>query len=189
MCFNKEDYGFITDCKATYYDDIDNKYKQYKWYTCWINMIKRCYDENNPNYKNYGAKGIFVDDSFKKLSDFKEFYIKNNPNNDLEMDKDILGFGFYGKSSVIFVEKKYNVSESTKRNINIHIDRMKKNIGEKHHKYKNKEWYKENPCTKSNFKKICRTQGWDYDKFLPIDSGNRAKDRHILYYFVEQVIL
>lgn len=185
MKFLKEEYGFISDCKTIYFDNIKNKYVQFKWYTCWLNMINRCYNKNNPNYNNYGGKGIFVDNSFKKLSDFRDFYLENNPNGDLEMDKDMLKKGYYGKDSVVFISKSKNVSESTLRNISIHSERLKKNIGDKHPRAKSKEYYSNNSTTKSNFKKICLTQGWNYNSFTPINSGSIAKDRHILYFFIE----
>lgn len=34
-------------------------------YRCWVNMKARCYDENEPAYKNYGGRGISVCDRWK----------------------------------------------------------------------------------------------------------------------------
>ena len=36
------------------------KSKNRQEYNLWVNMIKRCYDENCPTYKWYGEKGITV---------------------------------------------------------------------------------------------------------------------------------
>lgn len=185
--FCKEDFGFVTDCKTTYFCEEKQKYKQYAWYTYWINMIKRCYDENNPSYKNYGAKGIYVSEEFKKLSAFRDFYLENNPEQNLDMDKDFLGKGYYGKDSIIFISHSVNVSESTERNMEIHINRLKKQLGFKHPKAKQKKFYETKATTKSNFKKICKTQGWNFDDFEHINSGEKAKDRHYLYFFKEKI--
>ena len=35
-------------------------------YETWGNMIRRCYNQNNPNYKYYGARGIEVCGEWKK---------------------------------------------------------------------------------------------------------------------------
>jgi len=40
-------------------------------YITWNSMINRCGNENSPNYKNYGARGITVCNSW---NDFNQFY-------------------------------------------------------------------------------------------------------------------
>lgn len=44
----------------------------YKTYGTWSNMRQRCYNPNNPSYKNYGARGITVCDRW--LNDYDAFY-------------------------------------------------------------------------------------------------------------------
>ena len=43
----------------------DNKTKDPR-YTCYRAMLARCYNENNPDYYNYGARGITVCDRWLK---------------------------------------------------------------------------------------------------------------------------
>ncbi|RKJ71814.1 hypothetical protein D7X33_22005, partial [Butyricicoccus sp. 1XD8-22] len=39
-------------------------------------MIKRCYDETSKDYKNYGGKGIFVDERWHCFEYFLEDIVK-----------------------------------------------------------------------------------------------------------------
>jgi len=41
-------------------------------YSCWTNMIARCTNSNNPNYKHYGSRGISVCESWR--NSFETFY-------------------------------------------------------------------------------------------------------------------
>lgn len=41
-------------------------------YTIWNNMKQRCFNKENPSYKNYGGRGISMEPEFVK--DFVEFY-------------------------------------------------------------------------------------------------------------------
>lgn len=41
-------------------------------YKIWIDIKKRCYNENSKRYHDYGARGIFMDDEFK--NNFNSFY-------------------------------------------------------------------------------------------------------------------
>ena len=45
-------------------------------YQKWYNMIQRCYNKNNPYYKNYGAKGITVCDKWKTFEGFLDDFDK-----------------------------------------------------------------------------------------------------------------
>lgn len=40
-------------------------------YICWVNMKQRCYNEKNPEYVNYGGRGIIVCDRW--INSFKTF--------------------------------------------------------------------------------------------------------------------
>jgi|ERR1700722_8864676 len=46
--------------------------KNHPLYSAWKNMKKRCYDENCPDYKWYGGKGVSVCDEWR--NDFIAFY-------------------------------------------------------------------------------------------------------------------
>ena len=45
-------------------------------YQCWINMWVRCTNPNNPQYKDYGGRGIYV---CKRWSDFVNFFTDMGP--------------------------------------------------------------------------------------------------------------
>lgn len=48
-----------------------NKYRT-RIYKVYIDMKQRCYNKNNPNYKNYGGRGIKICKEW--LNDFNKFY-------------------------------------------------------------------------------------------------------------------
>lgn len=57
-------------------------------YKIYQGLIQRCYNSNNPAYKNYGGRGIKVCDEWK--NDFLSFYnwaINNGYNNELTLDR------------------------------------------------------------------------------------------------------
>lgn len=39
---------------------------------CWINMIQRCTNPNNPDYKSYGARGITICERWRTFENFYE---------------------------------------------------------------------------------------------------------------------
>lgn len=59
-------------------------------------MHHRCYNPKDPNYKNYGEKGVIVDDYFHNIQQFCDWYFKQkekyykNYDGELDLDKDIL---------------------------------------------------------------------------------------------------
>lgn len=57
-----------------------------KEYTAWCNMLLRCYNEKNPHYRNYGARGIAV---AIKWHEFIPFYqdIGEAPGPDYTLDR------------------------------------------------------------------------------------------------------
>ena len=57
-------------------------------YKIYIDMKKRCYNEKNHNYKNYGGRGIKICNEW--LNDFMSFYnwsLKNGYQNNLSIDR------------------------------------------------------------------------------------------------------
>lgn len=41
-------------------------------YNVWHNMMRRCYDSNNPRYADYGGRGIEICDRWKSIENFIE---------------------------------------------------------------------------------------------------------------------
>ena len=52
-------------------------------YRIWGNMCNRCSNPNNPAWKNYGGRGIFVCDSWRKYENFRDWALKNGYNDTL----------------------------------------------------------------------------------------------------------
>ena len=49
----------------------EQKVKDMRLYHIWYGMIDRCYNPNNPAYKNYGGKGIVVQESWHDYFNFE----------------------------------------------------------------------------------------------------------------------
>lgn len=83
-------------------------------YRVWRDIIQRCCNPNEPNYKRYGARGIKVCDRWKES--FIEFYkdVGNRPDKGYELDR-INNDGDYESNNVRWVTKKQN-NRNTRRN-------------------------------------------------------------------------
>ena len=64
--------------------------KHHPLYSRWDSMMQRCYNLNNTNYKNYGARGIKVSEEFKDINNYIK-YIENlfgyEENTKLQVDR------------------------------------------------------------------------------------------------------
>lgn len=69
------------------------------------------------------------------------------------------------------------LSEETKKKLS---EALK---GDKSPKSKPREYFAENPCTKFNFKTICKKQNWNFEDFIEVDSGEKCW-RHKKYYYI-----
>lgn len=56
-------------------------------YNIWKNMRQRCTNPNASGYKNYGAKGIKVDEIWDDYNTFAEWAKENGYNDELEIDR------------------------------------------------------------------------------------------------------
>ena len=66
---------------------IHNK-RNTRLYTIWTGMKQRCYNKNNPRYKDYGGRGIFICNEW--LNNFMNFYnwaINNGYKDNLTIDR------------------------------------------------------------------------------------------------------
>lgn len=71
------------------YNGITTQQEGKKIYSCWLDMIRRCYNPKSKNYKYYGARNVTVCDEWK--NNFISFY-KWALKNGFEIEK-------YGKKS------------------------------------------------------------------------------------------
>ena len=92
-------------------------------YPTWIEMIKRCYDSNSINYKNYGAKGVFVDERWLVYSNFYEdaqkledWILKKEFPDQYSLDKDFYASNKYSKDTCLWFSRK-NQSFNTIKNV------------------------------------------------------------------------
>lgn len=83
-----EDYTHSCGClriENTIKAHIKHGESKDRLYNIWMNIKKRCYDQNCPDYKNYGERGIIMCDdwknSYEKFSDwaFANGYKANTP--------------------------------------------------------------------------------------------------------------
>lgn len=56
-----------------------------KEFSIWGSMKDRCYNPNNPRYKNYGGRGIIVCNDW--IKSFKKFYLDMGDSNGLSIDR------------------------------------------------------------------------------------------------------
>lgn len=90
----------------------------------WVDMISRCYDTDDTNYKTYGAKGCYVDDNWLIFSNYVRD-IENKDNYDKlktdrrnwNIDKDILikGNKCYSNETTLIVSRGENTKERLER--------------------------------------------------------------------------
>jgi len=79
----KRDNGFCIKCRTAKEASANGRLGQ-----VWINMLQRCHIKNNPQFKDYGGRGIFVCYEWKNNFDlFKDWALKNGYADDLFIDR------------------------------------------------------------------------------------------------------
>lgn len=71
---------------------------EYPEYKIWTSMKKRCLNKNNPGFKNYGARGIFVCDEW--INSFESFinYMGHKPTKNHSIERIDNNDGYYPKN-------------------------------------------------------------------------------------------
>ena len=92
-------------------------------YDRWMNMVGRCYSNKHAQYKNYGAKGVVVEEYLLKFSNYISF-ISNLENyelliskpNEYQIDKDIKNGrqSIYSRETISIVKSEDNLEEENK---------------------------------------------------------------------------
>lgn len=115
--------------KGFFGNDISKLNYDERLYSLWRNMISRCYDRKNAQYKNYGAKGVTVSDEWLCFSDFIRtvsqvpFYEKWKRNTvSYDIDKDYFGANQYSKKTCIFLKSSENIGLSTQSGNAFRVD-------------------------------------------------------------------
>ena len=81
----------------------------------WTGMIKRCYHKKEPGYKNYGAKGIFVDERWWDAANFirdvrylPNYQYKIGEPDKYHLDKDFFGSNCYSADTCVWLHMAEN---------------------------------------------------------------------------------
>lgn len=108
-------------------------------YSIWSKMKSRCYDTEDPGYKNYGGRGISMCDRW--LNSFEAFYEDMYPRTSLNHTLDRINFdGNYEPTNCRWATR-LEQANNTRRNIMIEYNGQTMSLS---------EW--------------CRTLGLNYDK-------------------------
>ncbi len=67
-----------------------------KLYFVWVNMLQRCFNEKNPQYKNYGGRDIYVEDiSWFDFVPFRDWALASGYKEGLSIDRINNDDGYY----------------------------------------------------------------------------------------------
>lgn len=78
----------------------------------WVNMLSRCEDEDNAQYKNYGQRGIFVCKAWHDFNTFYNWCVENNIEKELQVDR-IDNNGPYSPQNCRLVTRKENMANKS----------------------------------------------------------------------------
>lgn len=71
----------LASCKCIHYKKVSNSltkpHRDTELYSKWCGMKSRCFNSNELNYKNYGARGITMCDEWLSFDNFYEWSINN----------------------------------------------------------------------------------------------------------------
>lgn len=181
--FKKKDYGFITDIQCS------KNGIHFKSYKVWKSMIERCYNKNNHAYKHYGEKGVTICNEWNLYSNFKKWFDKNYIEG-FQIDKDFAGGKLYSPETCIFISAKENAREARSRQDYSYLS--KKQSGTGNINSKPLEYYKKNPVFRFDFKTTCKKQGWNFEDFEEIFSGqkrtgNGKSDKKYFYIYKKEL--
>lgn len=88
-------------------------------YNLWYNMLARCYNEEHPQYRFYGASGVTVSPVWHSFEKFLETlplvlgYHEWRRGGDLQLDKDYFGSNVYSPNTSRFITQQANCEMSS----------------------------------------------------------------------------
>mgnify|MGYP004453897379 CR=1 FL=1 len=157
-----------------------HNYNDYKYeLNRWVKILARCYDKNNPAYKNYGGSGVAV---CKRWHNFTNYFndikyipgyeiMMNDKNNIYHLDKDILQSNIphnkriYSPETCMFVRQADNNYQSAIDNFN----------------NRNNLYFNVIKCHGNSYRVEIRSHGIDYrigrykDPIIAANAANHAR--------------
>lgn len=142
-----------------------------KLYMVWADMKTRCYNQKDPNYKRYGARGITVCEDWKDFAKFKEWALANGYEENTDHQKKcsldrIDNNGNYEPSNCRWATAREQTN-NTRRNTRVQYK------GEEHTLA---EWARIKGMSYTSFmSRYCR--GWSFERIMETPKGNYRKEK------------
>lgn len=134
-------------------------------YRIWVDMRRRCENNNRKAYKNYGGAGIKVCDEWKeKFESFYDWAMANGYSDDLSIDR-INVFGDYEPDNCRWAN--FKTQANNKKNNHI--------IEFNNETHTLSEWGEITGINVSTINKRLTIYKWDIEKALTIKDGRRGK--------------
>ena len=107
--------GISTNCGCKKYPNLNKKHggANTRLYRIWLGMKARCYNSNNPEYKNYGGRGIIISEEWMKFSNFREWANNNGYADNLTIERIDVN-GNYCKENCKWITKSEQLKNTTR---------------------------------------------------------------------------
>lgn len=133
-------------------------------YVKWNSMMRRCYSEYSKSIRG-GYGNAIVCEEWHCFQNFAEWHYKNYIDG-FHLDKDLLQVGVekkvYSPNTCLYICASCNAREVNGRRT---YDEMK---GHNNHHSRTVEEYSNISVLSSNFRRACKTYGWNIDDFCPV---------------------
>lgn len=106
--------GHTVSCGCKKIKHMESYKHMTRLYNIWKCMRQRCLNPNNPNYKNYGSRGIAICQEWEEYAGFKAWAIKNGYSDNLSIDRININ-GNYEPDNCRWVDDKTQAN-NTRRN-------------------------------------------------------------------------
>lgn len=136
-------------------------------YYCWQSMMDRCYNPNNPGYKNYGGRGIKVSNEFHDIMIWYN-YIGPKPSNKHTLDRYPNNNGNYERGNIRWATRKEQ-NNNQRSNVHLEIYGIKNTASQ----------WAELIGVESNLIRWRKKEGWsDFECIMPVQSGRNQSSNN-----------
>lgn len=107
--------GLSTNCGCIKYSNLNKKHggANTRLYRIWLGMKARCYNSKNPEYKNYGGRGILISEEWMDFSIFREWALNNGYAENLTIERIDVN-SIYCKENCKWITKSEQLKNTTK---------------------------------------------------------------------------